>query len=55
MSMKPRLEDGAKAIPGTVNDPKKTSENQNIPGTVTTSKPEVCHPIPGGVSQGYGK
>lgn len=55
MGMKPRLEDGAKEIPGAVNQPKKVGENTNIPGTVTISKPEVCHPIPGTVSQGYGK
>lgn len=51
MSMKPRITDGPKDIAGTVTQAKRTAENTNIPGTVTTSKVEVCHPIPGTVAQ----
>lgn len=51
MGMKPRPNDGPKDIAGTVTQAKRTPENGNIPGTVTTSKTVNDSPIPGTVAQ----
>lgn len=54
MGMKPRLNDKAKAIAGVVSEPHDVVElSDAVPGTVTDSHVETCHPIPGTVSQGY--
>jgi hypothetical protein len=50
MSMKPRLNDQFKPIPGCVSQPQKVSEFGNIPRTVSDLKPQKIDPdtkIPG--------
>lgn len=52
MSMKPRLGDSPKQIPGVVTGPTAKAEQTNIPGTVTTSKTVTTAPISGTVTAG---
>lgn len=51
MGMKPRMNEHALPIPGTVNQPKAVDEFSNISGTVSTLKKTPDNPIPGVVDQ----
>jgi hypothetical protein len=51
MGMKPRMNEHALPIPGTVNQPKAVDEFANISGTVSTLKKTSDTPIPNTVAQ----